>query len=168
MTGPLGRLPGQAGAVSRRDPPIDLTRPFLRSSALAAGVAPSDLRTPSYRRLFRGVYVAASTRVTPTLRAQAALLLVDPSGFASHASAGRLYGVPLPALAEEHVSVTDPGRRRLRPGVRCHVCREPDLRVIAGVRVPSPSQLFAELATILGLVDLVVVGDYLVRQSCGW
>jgi hypothetical protein len=147
------------------DPTIDLTQPFLRSSALAAGVAPSVLRRSSYRRLFRGVYVAESTQVTPGVRARAALLLVDPGGFASHASAARVYGVPLPVLPDEHISVTDPALRRPRPGVRCHVCREPDTRVVGGVRVSAPAQLFVELASMLSLVDLVVVGDELVRRG---
>ncbi len=143
---------------------IDLTQPFLRSSAVASGMPASALRTSSYRRVFRGVYVGASTRMTPTVRVRAALLLVDPSAFASHASAARLYDVPLPVLSDEHVSVTEPTLRRPRPGVRCHVCRDPDVRVVGGVRVSAPTQLFVELSSMLGLVDLVAVGDHLVRH----
>ena len=143
---------------------LDVTQPFLRAQALASGIPASALRTSAYRRLFRGIYVAASTRVTPTLRAQAAVLLVDASAFASHASAARMYSVPLPVLPDEHVSVTDPALRRPRPGLRCHVCRHPMLRVVDGVRVSAPAQLFVELSTQLSLVDLVVVGDHLVRR----
>jgi hypothetical protein len=70
----------------------------------------------------------------------------------------------LPVLPDEHVSVTEPTHRRPRPGVRCHVCRKPDVRLVEGVPISAPAQLFAELSNMLCLVDLVVVGDHLVRQ----
>ena len=37
--------------------------------------------------------------------------------------------------------------------------------VVRGVRVSSVTQMFVELATLLTLVDLVVVGDHLVRTG---
>ena len=75
-----------------------------------------------------------------------------------------MYGVPLPTLPDEHVSVLRPADRRRRDGIRNHVVA-PTTPVVTlrGLRVSSPEQVFVELAELLGLVDLVVVGDALVR-----
>lgn len=75
-----------------------------------------------------------------------------------------MYGVPLPTLADEHVSVLRPEDRRRRDGIRNHVVPAsiPVVR-LHGLRVLSAEQLFVELAEQLSLVDLVVVGDALVR-----
>ena len=98
---------------------LDLRRPFTRADAIAAGVDPRLLRGSRFRRLFRGVYVDASSPDTPQLRIRAALRLFKPNAFASHASAARLHGVPIPALPDEHVSVVSADDRRANPGVRC-------------------------------------------------
>ena len=143
---------------------LDLRRPFTRGDAIAAGVSPSSLKGSRFRRIFRGVYVHASVPAHPVLRAQAALLLHPPGAFASHASAGRVYDVPLPSLPDEHVSVITHRDRRSRPGLRAHVAPPgTPVEVVRGVRVSAPAQMFVELAGMLSLVDLVVVGDALVR-----
>jgi hypothetical protein len=143
---------------------IDLRRPFTRADAIAAGVSPSSLKGSSFRRIFRGVYVHASVSAHPLVRVAAALLIHPPGAFASHASAGRVYDVPLPTLPDEHVSVFADGDRRFRPGVRPHVAAlGTPVTVVRGMRVSAPAQMFLELGGMLGLVDLVVVGDALVR-----
>src|SRR5690606_19459746 len=56
--------------------------------------------------------------------------------------------------------------RRRAPGLRCHVSQETGHVVtVRRVRVSSPARTFVELATTLGLVDLVVVGDHLARRG---
>lgn len=155
-------------------PDFDCRRPFTRADAAAAGIAPKLLRGSRFRRIFRGVYIDVAVADTPRLRVEAALKVVtpppslgaatiEPAAFASHASAARIYDVPIPTMPEEHVTVLQPGQRGSRHGIRCHVCPEPDIRVVRGLPVSSPCQLFTELATLLNLVDLVVVGDNLVR-----
>jgi hypothetical protein len=56
--------------------------------------------------------------------------------------------------------------RPRRDGIRGH---EPDcvVEVVSrfGLRVSSPAQTFLDLAAVVGLVDLVVVGDSLVRET---
>ena len=147
------------------DVDLDLRRPFLRADALAAGVSPSLLRGRRFRRIFTGVYVHASVPAHPLLRVQAALVLHPPTAFASHVSAARVYDVPLPTLADEHVSVLSEKDRRRRLGIRNHVAA-PGTQVVTvrGLRVSAPAQMFVELGDVLGLVDLVVVGDALVRH----
>jgi very-short-patch-repair endonuclease len=57
-------------------------------------------------------------------------------------------------------------QRVQRYGVACHVaCRETSVEEVKGVRVSSALDLFIELAGVLGLVDLVIVGDAMVRAD---
>jgi hypothetical protein len=103
--------------------------------------------------------------MTPKVRAQAALVPFHASAFASHASAARIHGVPIPTLPDEHVTVLKPGHRRLRPDIQCHLRSGGATVVIDGTRVSDYCQMFVELAELLSLVDLVVVGDNLIRHG---
>lgn len=145
--------------------PLDTARPFSRQQALAAGISLSALRSRAYRRIFNGVYVDAAIRVTPAIRAAAALVPFDPRAFASHSSAARLLGLPIPTMPDEHVTVSAKHHRRPRPGIVCHVLPEASLVVVGGVRTSAPEQAFVELASLLSLVDLVVVGDAVLRRK---
>ncbi len=144
---------------------LDVRRPFTRAAALAAGVSAKTLRGPRFRSLLRGVFVDAMVPRWDEERIDAALALHDPSAFASHASAARLLGVPIPTSPDEHVTVLDPGHRRRREGIVCHVAVDPDVVTVRGRRCSSALAVFTELAASLDLVDLVVVGDHLVRRG---
>lgn len=144
---------------------LDTCRPFTRAAAVAAGISPKQLRGPSYRRLGHGVYVSAAVPNTPAQRAAAAVLPFPDGSWASHASAARIHGVPIPTLPDEHVTVVSARHRRLRGGVVCHLRPPGQTRFLDGVRVSSYGQMFVELAEQLGLVDLVVVGDHLARWN---
>lgn len=143
---------------------FDPTRPFLRASAAATGSV-KKLRTPAYRRLLHGIYVLAAVEVTPVLIAEAALLPFGEKAWASHATAARVLNLPIPALPGEHVTVVERRRRRGRKDVTCHLSRKGWVNEISGIRVSAPQQVFVELATQLNLVDLVIVGDHMVRKS---
>ncbi|MGZ8743720.1 MAG: endonuclease domain-containing protein [Nocardioides sp.] len=149
-------------------PHLDIRRPFTYAAAIASGLRPAQLRGKSFRRLFTGVYISADVAPLPIHRVQAALLIHPPGAFASHTSAGRVYDAPLPAgLANEHVSVFEHKDRRRRDGIRNHVVqRGVALARHRGCLISAPEQTFVELAELLTLVDLVVVGDYFVKQ--GW
>jgi hypothetical protein len=147
---------------------LDVRRPFSRSAALAAGLSDRQLQSGRFHRPHTGVYVASDVELTPVIRAEAALVPFGPAAFASHATAARVWELPVPALPDEHVTVLTDGERRARTGVRCHQVprgSSPSVMAVGGVRVSSPEQVFAELATQLTLVDLVVVGDQLVRRG---
>jgi very-short-patch-repair endonuclease len=146
---------------------FDPYRPFTTAEARAAGIGKAALAGPEFRQLLRGVWI--SSRV-PYGRAQhtAAALLVHPAGaVASHTSAARVLGVPVPADPFEHVTVSRPRDRRRREGVRCHVAAlgADDVRTVRQLRISEPHRMFVELASVLGVVDLVVVGDWLVRHE---
>ncbi|WP_182379201.1 DUF559 domain-containing protein [Nocardioides sp. WS12] len=146
----------------------DLRRPFLRTDALAAGWSDKQLQSSRFQRLHVGIYLDADVDLTPGIRAEAALLPFCAEAFASHATAARLLRIPIPTLPEEHVTVPGDGDRRSRSGVRCHQVPRgsaPSVVLVDGIRVSAPAQVFVELAGQLSLVDLVVVGDHLVRNG---
>lgn len=139
--------------------------PFRRRAALIAGISAKSLRGPGFRLVLPGTYVASAVVVTPRLRAAAALLPYDGVAWASHASAARIYDLPIPTSADEHVSVRAAGLRRRHRGVRAHVGRHTAVRVVDGVPVSEPRMLFVEMAEMLTLVDLVVLGDAMTRRG---
>lgn len=145
---------------------FDARAPFLRRTALAAGLTPKQLRGPGYRCVLPGAYVAAATVITPLVRVRAALLPYGDVAWASHASAARVYDLPIPTIPMEHVSVPRAGQRRRHQGVKVHVGGpHAHTRVVRGVHVSDPRILFVEMAGLLGLVDLVVLGDAMVRRG---
>jgi very-short-patch-repair endonuclease len=139
--------------------------PFTRAQALAVGLDPCAASPGRYVRLLPTVYLDARVPVTPLVRVRAALAPFEGRATASHVSAARVYGVPLPTVPTEHVSVTDQRHRRRLSGVHAHVNPRPDVCVVKGIPVSSPLQMFVELGTLLSLVDHVVVGDHLVRAG---
>lgn len=143
---------------------LETRRPFTRANALAAGVSPKQLRGSRFRRIFRGVYIDSRVKDHPLIRAESSLLIHPPTAYASHFTAARVYGVPVPPHPFEHITVQSEGDRRQRSGLKCHIAAA-GARVtsVSGLRISAPSTMFVELASVLGLVDLVVVGDALVR-----
>jgi hypothetical protein len=143
---------------------FDPRQPFLRADGLANGLTEKVLRGPGYRRLFRNVLVSAATPSSAVQRVQGALALQCELAWASHASAARVKGAPIPTIADEHVSVAHQKMRRHHKGLRCHVGDPTGVVVERGMRVSGDVPMFIELGGQLGLVDLVVVGDWLVRR----
>lgn len=142
---------------------FDPRRAFTRSAALTNGVNRGSLEGPAFRRLFRGYYIAAGTSQADHQRILAAVLIHPPGAFASHRSAARLYGLPLPPDGDQHVTVTCNADRRPRNGIRCHVKPGPtNVATRQGIPVSTPVDTFLALAQLLSLVDLVEVGDAMV------
>jgi hypothetical protein len=149
----------------RPAPSLDVRRPFTRADAVAAGIDPRLLRGKRFRKIFKGVYISAEVPPSPLHRVEAAVLVHPPGAFASHVSAARVYDVPVPHFADEHVSVLSENDRRRRPGIKSHVApRTAAVGTYRGVPVSMPVPMFIQLASMLSLVDLVVVGDALVRR----
>lgn len=146
---------------------LDPSSPFTTREARDAGITPGQLRGPAFRRLLKGVHVAAGTPPSPLLLVQAALSTHPADAFASHLSAATVLGIPVPPHPYAHVSVVRPDNRRRRQGVVCHrAAPDAPVRTVRGIRVSAPLQTFVELAAVLVLVDLVAAGDYIVSR--GW
>ncbi len=144
---------------------FDPRLPFTRAEALDNGITASQLRGRGYRQLFQGCYVVAGADRDSVQRVRAALGLHPPGAFASHLSAARLYGLPVLHTPDEHVTVLRKSDRRLRDGVRSHVCSdETHVTMRHGLPVSCPADTFVALAPLLALVDLVAVGDAMVKS----
>ncbi len=144
---------------------LDVTQPFARSTAVAAGITDRALSGMGYRKIFSGVYVASHVPDTLVVRARAALLAVPAGGLVSHHTAARLWGGTVPGSSHIHVAYErDVGSAH--DGIKIHRHRhrlQPARR--HGVPVTSPEQTFAHLARHLDLVALVALGDALVRRQ---
>ena len=109
------------------------------------------------------MYIDCATPVTPQLMARAAMLVMPDTAWLSHTTAAMMLGLPVPADARIHVSVPTAADRRLKQTLCSHIATRPTTQRVAGVAVTTGAALFWELGTVLGLVDLVVVGDAMVR-----
>lgn len=142
---------------------FDPTSPFFRQQGLAAGLSRRQIQGRDFRHVVRGIYVA---RGAPELesRIRAGLLATkQPGAFASHHEAARLWGAVVPHSAVIHVSVPRGTARRRCEGVQIHSSSRMPVQ-LRGVPVTSPEDTFLDLAGALDLVDLVVLGDSLVRR----
>ena len=147
--------------------PFDPMRPFTTAQAVQAGLSKAQLRGREYRMLLRGVHISSRVPYRPSHRTEAALLIHPAGAVATHTSAARVRGAPVPADASEHVTVSDRDDRRFRNGVKCHVASlaADEIQVVGRLTISSPHRMFVELAETFDLVDLVVVGDWLVKHK---
>lgn len=142
--------------------------PFSRADARASGIPEDALRTLQYQRIFYDAYVSSLVPVTTSVRAAAAIMKVSENAYASHQTAAQLWGIPVPDDGLVHVTAAKmTGRTRCR-GILTHQPLTATARTLVcdGIRVSSPEQVFCELAAAgLGLVDLVVAGDAMLRAK---
>jgi very-short-patch-repair endonuclease len=151
----LARMPSS-------QPPFD--RPFTRREFTDRGYDPRLLRRRIYRAVLKAVWVHVDC-IDDTTRIRAALLVHPPGAIASHFSAARLYRLPVPEHPFEHVTVFRAKDRRRHNGVKSHVTKRlRRVRQVRGIPVLDPVSTFIQLAGHLSLVDLVVLGDALVRE----
>ncbi len=137
--------------------------PLTYREAVAAGITPGRLRGPGFRRLFTNVYVDARAEVDLALRARAALKLAPDGAVASRHTAAVLIGGVVPSRPEVHLTLPT-GRLRVA-GIDA---RRGTLTARArwrGIPVSSAEDTFTDIAADLGLVDLVVLGDSLVKAK---
>lgn len=147
-------------------PDFDPTQPFTTKEGLAAGRTRGQLRGSGFHRPFLGVHVSASEEMTFALRVRALMKVLPDTARASHSTAANLRRIPVPDDPSLNVSVPDRKSRRARPGVEMHVRSGHDrTRTVEGVKVSSATDLFCELGESLGLVDLVVAGDAMVKRG---
>lgn len=142
---------------------MKVDEPFGYRQGIEAGLSRSELGSASYRRLVRGVYIAAGTSNNAVVDGRTALLLAGPRSFLSHFQAARLYGAVVPDVDVLHASVTGNVHRSRRPEVVVHLSSQTPT-TFRGLPVTTPEDTFVDLAGHLTLVDLVVLGDSLVKK----
>jgi hypothetical protein len=153
-------------AVQMQKVELGVRTSFCRADARQAGIPVRHLRSARFRKLFHDVYVSADTPLSTGVLATAALSISAVGSHASHHTAASIWGGIVPDQPLTHVSTPYPGSRSRRQGVGSHRSRRgSEVVSFGGLRVSSPEQTFIDLATELSLVDLVVLGDSLVRKG---
>jgi hypothetical protein len=144
--------------------PFDVRDPFTRAQLVAAGMASSLLRRNEFLQVVSGVWVRQDGIDGLTL-IRAALALHPDDAFASHLSAAKVLGLPVPEHRFAHVTVGKAKDRRYRPQIKPHVTIRPRRVILVhGIRTTDPIATFIDCAGWLSLVDLVVLGDAIVKK----
>lgn len=153
-------LPDDESQSSPLDPGLPFTTEQFRRSGRHLG----ELRRRTYTSVLRNVWVRTEAQDDLTL-IRAALLLHPEGAFASHLSAAKVLDLPVPEHRFAHVTVDEPQDRRYRAEIKPHVTGRPrKVITVRGVRCTDPIATFIDCAGWLSLVDLVVLGDAIVRK----
>ena len=113
---------------------------------------------------FHDTYVPADRLLTTSLLAEVALRIAPPGAVAARHTAAVLWGGVVPDTAQIHLTLK-PGTRLRVDGIDARVRHRVQMGRHHGLPLTSPGQTFHDLAEDLDLVDLVVVGDSLVRSG---
>lgn len=144
-------------------PPTLAGRAFTTAEAGRLGVGEGRLRGPDLARPLHGLRSAADLSDVAGLAAAARLVLPDDIAF-SHCTAATLHRLPLPH-SREHVDPLHVMRTTSRNRVDRSLCqphRGLESRATAevkGLRVVGMADTWCDLGELLGLDDLVVLGD---------
>ena len=149
-----------------------LSDPFSTRDGRDAGLSSHDLRSDAWSRPFVGVRSFQEAETVPEL-ARAYAPKMHPDAWFSHTTAALLHGMWLPParqhLLEVHVAVP-PGVRAPRDRrVKGHTLieRPGHVQTKDGLRVAQPWEAWCQLATILGMVDLIIAGESLLAKNRG-
>jgi very-short-patch-repair endonuclease len=141
---------------------------FDTDTAARAGVGRNRLRRKDLHSPFRGV---RTTTRPGTLheRCEAYLPRMRPGQVFSHVTSAALLGLPLPfGLGDGplHVSAVRPMGAPRTAGVVGHrLSVAPETTVLDGLPVCSHPETWCQLASVLGLDDLIVVADHLLTRT---
>ena len=144
---------------------LDLTQPFTWQQGLMAGFTAAQLRRRDVVRLYRSVYLSRDVPVSLEVRARGALLAAPDTAVISHQTAAVLWGGSVPPCSAIHLTISRSQTVQVA-GIRTHQSdrvRETTFR--RGLRLTTPEQTFVDLASDLDLVELVVLGDRLVKRG---
>src|SRR5206468_3515878 len=135
----------------------ETSHPTHRRDLLEGHVTTWRLRR-EHRALFRGVYISREADVDVRTLAQAALLRAESGAYVSHYTAALMWGGVVPDDPDIHLSY--PRNRARCSGISAHRQKEGQEAVtFRGIHLTSPIQTFLDMAHVLSLVDLVVLGD---------
>jgi hypothetical protein len=136
---------------------------FRSSEAqLLLGLSPRRLRAPDIQHPHRGARSIGLDFEQLRDRCRALEPLLPPDAVFSHVTALGLWGAPVPASLELHVSVPFPRTPPRRPGVRGHSLTSLPARIVDDLPVVAPETAWRQSASLLDRRDLVAAGDSLV------
>lgn len=138
-------------------------KPFTYRQGIAADIPVRTLQSDEFCQLLWGIYLHSSVKQDGLTRARAVACALPSQAFVSHLTAARLWGAVVPHSPRLHGSVPRGLPRSSRAGLVVHSsARAP--QTFHGLRVTSAVDTFLDCATLLDLVDLVILGDSLVRK----
>ncbi|VXB64650.1 conserved hypothetical protein [Arthrobacter sp. 9AX] len=151
------------------DLPLRLaSAPFTFTSAIANGVPATRLRGRDVVHVSRELYRPSDWSFDLEAAARA-LSEVSPGAWISHVTAARLHCQLLPAWlsdsTELHRSKPNQLPQVRRKGVIAHsvIARETEIESVNGIRISTRSRTWLDLARRLSLVELVCLGDQIIR-----
>jgi hypothetical protein len=134
-------------------------QPFRTADAYALGVSLRTLQGARFRRIAKGVYVAASTADSHRIRIRGVMLALPPGTIATGVTGLQLYGVDIGTKLLMTFATTHPRQVRRRDLKVMRLKQLPSCR--DGIAAPEICWLVA--ASSLNLLDLVTAGDSLLR-----
>ncbi len=145
--------------------------PFAVGEALAAGVGRSRLAGPDLQSPFWGIRAPAPAVADVEALCRALTLRMPHDAFFTHVTAAQLMQFPLPRRLEVpkslHVGVAEPARAMDARGIVGHRLRVTSAELVSwgGLSHTGPARTWLDLASRLSLVELVAVGDHIVRRE---
>jgi very-short-patch-repair endonuclease len=146
-------------------PPALADRPFTTAEANAAGISRDVLRGPRFRRLFRGTYVRHDLKLTTTVWLHAARLVLPKDAVISHLTALAMYGLDFGVGWPLHFSTATSTHTR-QQGITVHR-RQGHFHAnrIRGLPVTGPERTIVDIATTVGLVQLIQAAEWLIHTK---
>lgn len=152
-------------SLAQERPATHLPDIFTTEEARAAGLSRRELAGPQFRRLFQGAYARVGANPSYAEQVSFALGVVPAAQFAAQHTAARLLRGTTPPASDLHLGAIT-RHQCTREGVCLHFyTHPPELVHVKGIRTTSPPQTFLDLARSLEFVDLLVLGDSLVRWT---
>lgn len=138
---------------------------FTTDEAYAAGLTKRDLSRGDYRKLFRGAYTRTGADPTYTEQLSFALQVVPGAAFAAEHSAARHHGAVAPPASDLHLGIRIKTKCRHDGICLRYYKHPPDIALVKGIWTTSAGQTFLDMARPLEFMDLLVLGDSLVRRT---
>lgn len=152
----------------RELPPTLRGRHFTTRRGHLEGISRKRMRGADLDQPFHGIRSPRLRETTIAELIAAYSERMSAAQFFSHVTAAQLLGLPLPRRFATsgviHVCVDDPAGRQRVSGTVAHHARPGTVRVVAisGYRVAAPVDVWRQLAAVLTLDELIVMGDALV------
>ena len=151
------------------------SRPFRVTDALRAGLSRKLLLGPRFWTPFPGVRVPGTLPKTLRVYCEAASLILPENAAFSHRTAAELYDLPLPNSTPKQDDDEEPPTAHVivpaettvphGSGIIGHTgLDDEDVIEVGGLKVVAPDRTFFHLATTISGVNLVILGDAIVRH----